>query len=206
MKITTSKLIRWAGLSAMVAGILFIVIQTIHPPDILSSVTTGAWAIVHYLSIAMCFFGLLGITGIYARQVEEAGWLGLAGYLLFSLFYALTMGFHIRRSLYLAAAGDRGTKVCGGLLGDRQWVRRRDEPRSPRSGMYACRGFCICSAAYCLASRRSAPASCHAGRPSCLPSRVRVSHRRFAAPTPARPHSGGAAGVSFGLAGICALV
>jgi hypothetical protein len=93
MKITDSKLIRFAGFSAMVAGILFIVIQTIHPADILSSVTTGRWAIVHYLSIAMCLLGLIGIAGIYARQVEESGWLGLAGYLMLSLFYALTIGF-----------------------------------------------------------------------------------------------------------------
>ena len=41
MKITASRLIRWAGLSAMVAGIIFVVIQPIHPPDILSSVTTS---------------------------------------------------------------------------------------------------------------------------------------------------------------------
>src|SRR5687768_2644904 len=93
MKITASKLIRFAGLSAMLAGILFIVIQMIHPVDVLSSVTTSRWAIVHYLGIAMCLLGLLGIAGIYARQVEEAGWLGLAGYLMFSLFYALTMAF-----------------------------------------------------------------------------------------------------------------
>ncbi|MCL6571873.1 MAG: hypothetical protein K6T88_09355 [Bacillus sp. (in: Bacteria)] len=94
MKITASKLIRWAGLAAMLAGILFIVIQMIHPADILSAVTTGRWAIVHYLSIAMCLLGLLGITGIYAREVEGAGWLGLVGFLMFSLFYALTMGFN----------------------------------------------------------------------------------------------------------------
>ncbi|MDR7077899.1 vacuolar-type H+-ATPase subunit I/STV1 [Neobacillus niacini] len=93
MKVTSTSLIRWSGLAAMVAGFLFIVIQTIHPADILSSVTTGRWAIVHYLSIAMCLLGLLGIAGIYARQVEEAGWLGLIGYLMFSLFYALTMAF-----------------------------------------------------------------------------------------------------------------
>ena len=93
MKITASNLIRWAGLSAMVAGIIFAVIQPIHPADVLSSVTTSAWAIVHYLNIAMCLLGLLGIAGIYARQVEKAGWLGLAGFLLFSLCCALTMGF-----------------------------------------------------------------------------------------------------------------
>jgi hypothetical protein len=41
----------------------------------------------------MCFFGLLGITGIYARQVKESGRLGLAGYLLLSLWLVLMMGF-----------------------------------------------------------------------------------------------------------------
>ena len=38
MKIAASSLIRWAGLSAMAAGIIFVVIQPIHPPDVLSSV------------------------------------------------------------------------------------------------------------------------------------------------------------------------
>lgn len=74
----------------MVPGIIFVGIQTIHPPDILSSVTTARWAIVHYLGIAMALLGLLGIAGLYARQMEEAGWLGLAGFLLFSLFFTLT--------------------------------------------------------------------------------------------------------------------
>jgi hypothetical protein len=91
---STSNLIRWAGLSAMGAGILFISIQAIHPLDVLSSVTTDQWAIVHYLSIVMDLLGLFGIAGLYARQVEKAGWLGLAGFLLFSLFWAVTMAFH----------------------------------------------------------------------------------------------------------------
>ena len=91
MKPTAPKLIRWAGLSAMAAGIIFVVIQPIHPPDVLSSVTTDAWAIVQSSKVAMCILGLIGLTGLYARQANEAGWLGLAGYLLFSLFYALTL-------------------------------------------------------------------------------------------------------------------
>ena len=85
-KITTSKLIRWAGLSAMVAGFFFVLVGVFHPLNILSSVTTTQWAIVHVLATAMGFFGLFGLTGIYARQVEESGWLGLAGYLLLSLW------------------------------------------------------------------------------------------------------------------------
>ena len=93
MQITTSNLIRWAGLSAVVGGCLFVGIQPIHPPEILSSFTTSTWAIVHYVGVVMCFLILLGITGIYARQVKEAGWLGLAGYLLLSLSWALQMAF-----------------------------------------------------------------------------------------------------------------
>ncbi len=95
MKITASSLIRWAGLSAMVAGIFFVVVGLFHPPDVLSSVTTPRWAIVHSLASAMCFFWLLGITGLYARQVKETGWLGLAGFLLFSLWPVLTVPFTV---------------------------------------------------------------------------------------------------------------
>ncbi|MEH7112148.1 hypothetical protein V7124_07150 [Neobacillus niacini] len=116
MRITATNLIRWSGLAALAAGILFIIIQTIHPADILSSVTTGRWAIVHYLSITMCLLGLLGIAGIYARQVEKAGWLGLAGYLLFSLFYALTMGFQFIEAFISPLLSTEAPKLVESLL------------------------------------------------------------------------------------------
>ena len=73
MKITAPSLVRWTGLSAMVAGICFLVLGLLHPPNVLSSVTTTRWTIVHSLAVAMSFFGLLGIMGLYARQVKEAG-------------------------------------------------------------------------------------------------------------------------------------
>src|ERR1043166_2160650 len=84
MKITTSTLMRLAGLSAILAGLCFIVIGIFHPLNIPSSVTTATWVIVHIFATALGFFGLLGIAGLYARQAEESGWLGLAGFLLFS--------------------------------------------------------------------------------------------------------------------------
>ncbi|MDQ3706762.1 MAG: hypothetical protein M3437_16375 [Chloroflexota bacterium] len=93
MKITTSKLIRWAGLAAMLAGSFYVAIGFFHPVKSLSTVTTTEWAVIHSLAFAMSFFGLLGITGIYARQVEEAGWLGLAGYILLSLWLVLLAPF-----------------------------------------------------------------------------------------------------------------
>ena len=97
MKTAASTLVRWSGFSAMVAGILFVIVGVAHPPNTLSSVTTGTWAIVHSLTIAVSFFGLLGIAGIYARQAEEAGWLGLAGFLLFGLWLVLVPGFTHRQ-------------------------------------------------------------------------------------------------------------
>jgi hypothetical protein len=117
MKITASNLIRWAGLSAMGAGILFIAIQAIHPLDVLSSVTTARWAIVHYLGVAMCLFGLFGLVGLYARQVEEAGWLGLAGYLLFSLFWALTTAFQFIEAFISPVLAPEAPKFVEGFLG-----------------------------------------------------------------------------------------
>ena len=101
----------------MAAGILFVVIQTIHPPDVLASVTTARWAIVHYLGITMCLLGLLGITGLYARQVQAAGWLGLAGYLLFSLFYAVTMGFQFAEAFISPLLATEAPKFVEGFLG-----------------------------------------------------------------------------------------
>jgi hypothetical protein len=83
---TAAKLIRWSGLSAMLSGTLFIIVQPLHPHEVLSSVSTTTWAVVHYLTIAMCIFGLYGSIGMYARQLKAVGWLGFAGFLLLSLW------------------------------------------------------------------------------------------------------------------------
>ena len=205
MKITTSNLIRWAGLSAMVAGIIFAGIQPIHPPDVLASVTTSAWAIITSLKTVMCFLFLLGIAGLYARQVEKTGWLGLAGYLLFSLFWALQCAFHLRRSLYLAAVGDRGAEVCGGLPGDRQWAPWRDEPRA-LPALYALAGIL-----YMLGGLLFGIATFRAGilprwAAGLLAVAAVLHPSGCAASAPDRAVSGSADGDSAGLAGLCALV
>jgi hypothetical protein len=65
-------------------------IQVVHPSDTLVSVTTSAWAIVHYVSIAMALLFVVGIAGIFVSQVEQVGWLGLAGFVVLSLGLLLT--------------------------------------------------------------------------------------------------------------------
>src|SRR6476659_4511229 len=117
LKPTAANLIRWAGLAAMGTGILYIAIQAIHPLDVLASVTTTRWAVVHYLSLVMDFLGLLGIAGIYARQVEKSGWLGLAGYLLFSLFWALSLAFHFIEAFIEPVVANVAPKFVEGILG-----------------------------------------------------------------------------------------
>jgi hypothetical protein len=117
MKITSSKLIRWAGLAAMGAGIIYITIQAIHPLDVLSSVTTARWVIVHYLSIVMDILAMLGIAGIYARQVEKSGWLGLAGYLVFSGFWAFSVALHFIEAFISPVVANVAPKFVEGLLG-----------------------------------------------------------------------------------------
>ena len=93
MKMTNSTLFRLAGLSALLAGICYTLVGVFHPANIPSSVTTTRWEIVHVLACAMSFFGVLGLTGIYVRQAEKTGWLGLIGFILFSLWLVLIMGF-----------------------------------------------------------------------------------------------------------------
>jgi len=116
-KITAPNLIRWAGVSAMVTGIIFAGIQPIHPPDVLASVTTSAWAIITTFKTVMCLFGLFGIAGLYARHVEETGWLGLAGYLLLTVFYAVQMCFAFIEPLILPLLATESPKFVAGFLG-----------------------------------------------------------------------------------------
>jgi hypothetical protein len=93
MKISNPNLLRLAGLAALLAGICYVLVGLFHPANVASSVTTTRWQIVHVIACAMSIFGLLGMAGLYARQAAKTGWLGLAGYLLLSLWLTLIMGF-----------------------------------------------------------------------------------------------------------------
>jgi hypothetical protein len=40
------------------------------------SVTTTGWAVAHLVNMSMAVLALIGITGLYLRQVRETGVLG----------------------------------------------------------------------------------------------------------------------------------
>jgi hypothetical protein len=81
MNITTTNLTRTAGVSAVLSGLLFIMIQRLRPPVGVSTVTAGAWAAVAYMTMAMAVPNLAGVPELYLRQLKERGVPGLIGYL-----------------------------------------------------------------------------------------------------------------------------
>ncbi|GAK41562.1 hypothetical protein PUW24_07005 [Paenibacillus urinalis] len=114
--LTAKGIFRVAGLSAVVAGLLYIVIQFIHPPDDLSSVNSSSWVMVACLTLVMSLSSLIGMTGVYMRQVKEAGWLGLIGILLFGLFWLISFAFSFIEAFVMPLlTADAGTFVEGML-------------------------------------------------------------------------------------------
>ena len=117
MNITASNLIRFAGLALVPAGIVFAGIQPIHPPDVVESVTTSTWAVITSLKSAMCVLFLIGVTGLYARQAEKAGWLGLAGFLVLALSWTLQFAFVFAEAFILPPLAATAPEFVDAVLG-----------------------------------------------------------------------------------------
>lgn len=90
---SAQTLLRVSGLAAIGAGLIFAGIQPVHPADVVASVTTDPWAIILSLKFTMCLLMLIGITGIYLRQLGKIGWLGLAGFALLIGCWFLQTGY-----------------------------------------------------------------------------------------------------------------
>jgi hypothetical protein len=116
-KISASTLMRWAGLSAIAAGLCFLVLGMFHPVNVPSVVTTAVWVNVHIFAFALGFFGLFGMAGLYARQAEKTGWLGLAGFLLFSVWMILVSGFSFVEAFILPKLATASPAFVEGFLG-----------------------------------------------------------------------------------------
>ena len=114
---TSSTLMRLAGLSAVVAGLCFIIIGMFHPVNVPASVTTAAWVNAHIAAFALGFFGLFGMAGLYARQAEKSGWLGLAGFVLFSVWMTMVSGFSFVEAFILPRLATEFPAFVEGFLG-----------------------------------------------------------------------------------------
>ena len=94
---SSSNLIRWSGLAAVIASVLLLIpdISAIYQPGEFSErVTTGTHAFESLLRmIAFVLLLPLGLVGLYARQSEAAGPLGLLGFLVAFAGTVLVAGF-----------------------------------------------------------------------------------------------------------------
>jgi hypothetical protein len=95
MTITPTTLTRAAGLAAVTGGLLFIAVQINHPLLTAPFTTTTEYAVRETAKILMAGFSLVGITGIYLRQVRQIGLLGLIGYLLLGVGYLTILSVQV---------------------------------------------------------------------------------------------------------------
>jgi hypothetical protein len=95
MTITSTTLTRAAGLSAVVGGLLFIAVQIKHPHLNATFTTTTEYAVRETMKIFMAVLSLVGITGIYLRQVRQTGVLGLIGYVVLGVGYLGILGTQV---------------------------------------------------------------------------------------------------------------
>ncbi|MER2120309.1 MAG: hypothetical protein ABS935_08580 [Solibacillus sp.] len=106
-----------AGLFAILAGALYTVIQFIHPPEILTSVSSSSWQIVACLSILMSLSFIIGNIGVYMKQVEVVGWSGLIGFIIFNLFWLISMTFSFIEAFVYPLLINEAPKFVEGMLG-----------------------------------------------------------------------------------------
>ena len=117
MTVTPSKLTRAAALCAVLAGLLFIIIQPLHPEETVANVTTSTWKVVHYMTVAMGVFALVGLAGLYLRQAREVGWLGLIGYAVFSLEYLLVVAHSYAEALVVPPVAEDAPQFVASFVG-----------------------------------------------------------------------------------------
>jgi hypothetical protein len=89
---THTKLFRVAGIAGAAAGLMFVLLQFIHPNETIPNVTTTTWKVVHVMTLAMVVLAAVGIVGMYLRQVEETGMLGFVAVMLYVVGFFIIFG------------------------------------------------------------------------------------------------------------------
>lgn len=95
MTITPSTLTRAAAVAAMAGGLLFIAVQIKHPLLDAPFTTTTEYTVRETAKIVMAVCSLIGITGIYLRQVQRMGVLGLIGYAALGVGYLTILSIQV---------------------------------------------------------------------------------------------------------------
>jgi len=90
---STANLIRWSGLISLLAGVLHVVGALLHPVgEDLAAINSPNWVPAHLVYWVSGTLMLFGLVGLYARQAEKTGWLGLVSFVLAFIGTALVGG------------------------------------------------------------------------------------------------------------------
>jgi len=116
MQITSTTLTRLAAAAAITSGLIFIGVQLGHPPLDAVTITSTEMAIRDSLKVLMAGLALVGITGMYLRQVKETGVLGLVGYTLFAVGWLLILGTAFASAFVLPAIADTNPAYVNDVL------------------------------------------------------------------------------------------
>jgi hypothetical protein len=108
---SSSDLIRWGGLAALVGGVLFVVAEllilpTLNVETLSETATTASFAIQQWAYLLGVVFVLLGLLALYVRQSEAAGALGLIGFLVAFFGTVLAAGFFWASAFIAPALAD----------------------------------------------------------------------------------------------------
>jgi len=77
------RLIRWSGMALGFSGIILVIAMLLHPRGAAFSETLERrWTPVHIAEGLVYLLNLLGLSGLYLKQAEKAGVLGLCGFVL----------------------------------------------------------------------------------------------------------------------------
>jgi hypothetical protein len=94
---SSSELIRWSGLAAVAGGVSLgiaeLVALSFFGFDFSQTATTGTYAVYSVLIMITGVLLPLGLVGLYVRQSEAAGPLGLVGFVVAFIGTVLVAGF-----------------------------------------------------------------------------------------------------------------
>jgi hypothetical protein len=111
---SSANLIRWSGLASLLAGVLHILGAFLHPVgEDLAAINSPNWVPAHLVLWVSGILILLGLTGLYTRQAEKTGWLGLVSFVLAFIGMAVGGGLLLIVSIIIPLIATEAPALIG---------------------------------------------------------------------------------------------
>lgn len=108
---------RFSSINLVLGGLLYILLQFIHPAENLETVLSHQWLMVALLTLFMGIVIFMGLLGLYFLYSDKIPLWGLLGLFLFNIFCLLTICFSFVEALVLPLLVDISADFVQGMLG-----------------------------------------------------------------------------------------